>query len=149
MYLYIQLQYIFVVQKQIKHINTAYLIKIDYLVIISYIHVQMSLVFFLCCDSRDLTSGSAKQNKKSYCLMMSLLFDLIDLNKTFTKKYPKDKETWRKCNFNMSDWFHAMTDWRLICIMSALLRGINIFSWAHYVVGLCIHQESYAKYVLK
>lgn len=31
MYLHIQLQHIFVVQKQIKHINTAYLIKIDYL----------------------------------------------------------------------------------------------------------------------
>lgn len=80
-----------------KHINTAYLIKIDYLLkkkkkmrmIISYIHVQMSLVFFLCCDSRDLAGGSAKQNKKSYCLMMSLLFDLIDLNKTFTKNILK------------------------------------------------------------
>lgn len=49
----------------------------------------MSLVYFLCCDSRDLTGGSAKQNKKSYCLMMSLSFDLIDLNKTFTKNILK------------------------------------------------------------
>lgn len=39
----------------------------------------------------------------------------------YSQQCPEDKGTFRDMTkisyFNMSDWFHAMTDWRLICIM--------------------------------